>query len=189
MGSSTDISSPMSEFTERARRKPGAAGTPVRLADGQDWLLATPTFRPGRGPLTSPAIDGPLDRIFDRLALGDGVPVPDAWEVAMALLRANYDLGVEELAELLSITPGAEGAALLGAVLDALFGPESPARSYSDWVRASLLANGLDAVAIPAPDLPNVLAVLVATRRAVPAARFVEACRAASTRSALETLV
>ena len=189
MGSSTDISRPMPELTERARRKPGAAGTAVRLADGQIWLLATPSFRPGPGRLTSPAVDGPLDRIFDRLALGEGVPLQDAWEAAMALLLANYDLSVEELVDLLSVSPGAEGAAFVGAVLDALFGPEASGRSYCDWVRASLLANGLDAIEVPAADLPNVLAVLVATRRAVPAARFVDACRAASTRSALETLV
>jgi len=189
MGSVTDTSRTMPELTERARRKPGAAGTPVRLADGQIWLLATPTFRPGQRPLTAPAVDGPLDRIFDRLALGDGVLLQDAWAAAMVLLRANYDLGVDELAELLSISPGAEGAGLVGAVLDALFGPEAAERSYSDWVRATLLANGLDAIAIPADDLPNVLAMLVATRRAVPATRFVAACRAASTRAALETLV
>lgn len=189
MGSFMDTASPMPELTEGARRRPRATGTPVRLADGSIWLLAMPTFRPGREHLTAPAIDEAVDRIFDRLALGQGVLLRDAWEVAMALLRANYVLDPEELADLLSVAPGVEARALVDAVLDALFGPEVAGRSYTDWVRASLLANGLDGGEISAADLPNVLAVLIATQRTVPVARFVDACRAADARSALETLI
>lgn len=189
MASPSDTSGPKPDLSEPSRRRPGASGTPVRLADGRPWLLATPTFRAGGKALTSPAIDRPLDRIFEHLALHDSVLLQDVWEVAIALLSANYALEESEVGDLLSVAPGRESRDFVDAVLDILFGVEAASRSYTDWVRASLLANGLDAPEIPASDLPNVLAVLIATRRAIPAARFVDACRAADSRSSLESLI
>ena len=189
MACPSDTSGTGAEPTEPSRRRAGAAGVPLRLADGRSWLLARPSFRAGRGSLTSPPIDRPLDRIFEHLALHDSVLLQDVWEVAIALLSANYDLGREEIADLVSVAPGAESREFVDAVLDVVFGSESAERTYTNWIRASLLANGLDAAEIPADDLPNVLAVLIATKRTVPAARFVDACRAADARSSLESLI
>jgi hypothetical protein len=189
MGSSTGTSSPTPEPLEPERRRPWASGTPVRLADGATWLLARPVFRPRRGDLTRPGVDPPLDRIFDKVALGEGVDLQDVWEAAWALLRANYHLTDDELSRLLSVAPGEESRCLADSVLEALFGPGEPVRTYSNWVRASLLANGLGESDIPAADLPNVLAVLVATGRTVPVDRFVDACEAANECACLESLV
>ena len=108
---------------------------------------------------------------------------------ARALLKENYDLTDEEITPLLSVAPGPESQALTNAVLDALFGPEESTRTYTDWVRASLLANGLDAAELSARDLPNVLAILVATNRTIPLSRFADASQAAGERRALEPLV
>ena len=178
-----------SELTETDRRKLDTTGVPVRLADGRIWLLCKVNFRSDREQVTWPDVDGPLDRIFDQLALGDGVPLRDILESAVILLRANYELSDAEVSELLEVATGSELTALVEAVLEALFGGEGIGRRYTDWVRASLISNGFGSTEIPAAVLPNVLAVLVTTGRSVPSSRFVESCRAACTRTSLESLV
>lgn len=183
------ISGGMTELTEPGRRKPGAGGTPVILADGREWLLASPTYRACPGGLTHPPIDPALDRLFDCLVLHESLSLCDIWEIARALLSVNYDLSDEELNQLLSVAPGAESRRLAAAVLDATLGSERHARSYCHWVRASLLANGLGLTEISTSDLPNVLAILVATNRTVPASWFVDTCKEAHERSVLESLV
>ena len=50
------------ERDERSRRRPGASGTPIRLADGCEWMLVDVVFRPSPEGLTRPLIDGLLDR-------------------------------------------------------------------------------------------------------------------------------
>ena len=182
-------SSTMSELTEQGCRKHGAGGTPLILADGEEWLLASPTFRPRPSSVTQPPIDSPLDLLFDSLVLDEGIALRNVWEIAAALLRANYELTDEALSALLRVETGKEKRQLVAAVLDATFGSERGPRSYSRWVRASLLANGLGESDIPAQDLPDVLAVLVATNRTVPVSRFVDACQDVQERSALESLV
>ena len=177
------------ELTEASRRRPGAIGIPVRLADGRAWSLARLRFRSDRERLTWPDVDGPLDRIFDSLTLGDGVMLGDVLEAAVGLLRANYELDDEELSGLLGVAVGAECTALVDAVLEALFGAEGGGRRYSDWVRGSLMASGLGSAEISSAHLPDVLAVLIASGRIVPSSRFVESCRAACTRTSLESLV
>ena len=190
MASPTDTSRPMPDLDERSRRRPGAAGVPVRLADGQAWLFASPTFRAGRPALTEPPIDRPLDRIFERLALHDSVLLQDVWEVAIALTRGQLRPGPMTRSPICCASrPARRVASSSMPSSTSSSAPEAAGRSYSDWVRASLLANGLDAAEIPANVLPNVLAVLIATRRAVPVARFVDACRAADARSSLESLI
>jgi hypothetical protein len=179
----------MPELSESRRRKPGARGTPVRLADGQHWLLANPTYRASRDALTDPDVDQPLDKLFEGLVLDEPASIDDIAQVAWALLRANYDLDNNELAALLDVAPGAEARRLASAVFEALFGPDQAARSYGDWVRASLLANGLGSVEIPTRDLSNVLAVLVATNRTIPLARFADACHEINEQANLESLI
>lgn len=179
----------MSRPIESERRRLGADGMPIRLADGQVWLLATPSYRAGRGGLTRPDVDEVLDRIFESLSLDGGVSLEDAWSAARVLLLRNYRLDDDELAQLLSVSPGAESRDLADAVVSALLGSEDGERTYSRWVRASLLANGLAGSEIPAGDLPNVLSILVATGRTVPLDQFVDACRAARDDAALESLI
>jgi hypothetical protein len=139
--------------------------------------------------LTEPRLDGPVDSLFNQLAHNAHPAIEDIWEAARLLLRVNYDLSDEEVAILLSVAPGQECHDLMNSVLDVLFGPEEGERSYTDWIRASLLANGLTLVEIRANDLPNVMALLVATNRTVPIDMFVDTCRAASSCRALEALI
>jgi hypothetical protein len=161
----------------------------VTLADGRTWLFARPVYRPWADGLTRPAVDRPLDRIFESAILNDGLSLCDLWEVARELLSANYELSAEELKQLLSVSPGAESRRLAADVLDAVIGSRPGDRSYSAWVRASLLANGLSQTDIPAGDLANVLAVLVSTNRTIPLAKFADACRLLDERARLEALV
>lgn len=179
----------MRDLNERDRRKPGARGIPATLADGQAWLLAEPTFRPKSGPLTTPDVDPAVDRFYERIVLGDDLPLDDLLGVARALLLANYDLADDEAETLLEVDAAGEAEALARSVSEALFGPEHRVRNYSDWVRASLLGNGLIAAEVPASALNDVLTLLLATGRTVPPAQFIDACRAAQDRESRERLV
>jgi hypothetical protein len=179
----------MREFSERQRRKPGARGRLARLSDGRDWLLAEPTFRPTPGGLTSPDVDAGLDLFYEQIVLGEDIPLVDVMTAARTLLLANYDLTEAEVAELLEVGEGAEAEALAGVVLESLFGPDQKVRGYVDWIRASLLANGLAPASIPASAINDVLSILMATNRTVPPSQFVDACRAARDRDSLERLV
>jgi hypothetical protein len=179
----------MREFSEQERRKTGARGRLVRLADGRDWLLAEPTFRPDPTGLTSPDVDAEIDLFYEQIILGEDIPLVDVMVAARTLLLANYDLAEVEVAGLLEVDPGAEAEALASVVLESLFGPDQKVRGYVDWVRASLLANGLALAAIPASAINDVLSILMATNRTVPPSRFVDACRAARDRDSLEQLV
>jgi len=169
----------MRDLNEHRRRRAGARGSPVRLADGEPWLLAEPAFRPSPEGLTRPDVDAAIDRFYERIILA----------VARTLLRANYELTDAEAADLVAVDAGPEAEALARAVLESLFGPDGRLRGYVDWVRASLLANGLSGTAIPASAINDVLAILMATNRTVPPAQFVDACRAALERDAREILV
>jgi hypothetical protein len=51
------------------------------------------------------------------------------------------------------------------------------------------LANGVVPATVRPGDLANVLAILVATRRTIPAPQFIDASRAAEEQSSLETLI
>jgi hypothetical protein len=179
----------MHEAVEHRRRKPGAGGIPVRLADGELWLLAVPNIRVGAGGLTRPLVDQHLDRIFECVVLDEALNWGDVWAAARELLRTNYELSDEETAQLLSVSPGPESHALATEVVRALFGPDQGERTYSRWVRASLLANGIGDTEIPANDLLNVLSILVATNRTVPLSKFADACRLLDERVRLETLI
>lgn len=121
--------------------------------------------------------------------LKQAVPLEEVMTAAAALLSANYQATDEELSDLLETEPGEECNRLMNAVLDALFGPEVECRTYTDWIRASLAANGLGAEPIHAHELPHVLGVLAATNRTVPLRGFAEACIDALEKERLEALV
>ena len=179
----------MRDLTEPTRRRPGARGVVAILADGQPWLLAEPTFRPKAGALTTPDIDTLLDRFYERIILGEDLPLDDLLAVARILLLANYDLSDAEANHLLDIDAGAEAEALAQVVSEALFGPEQRVRNYTDWVRASLLCNGLTTAEIPASAVNDVLTLLLASGRTVPPAQFIAACRLAQDRELRERLI
>jgi hypothetical protein len=179
----------VAELTEPSRRKLGADGIPIRLADGASWLLAVPRYRSDGGSLTIPDIDAEIDRLFEGSTLSGEVALADIWSAARVLLSANYDLTDDEFAELAELAPGEESRAFSATVLEALFGPAQADRSYSHWARASLLANGIMPATIRPGDLTNVLAILVATKRTIPPSQFIDASRAAEEQAFLETLI
>ena len=182
-------SRPVRELSEHARRKPDARGRLVQLSDGHPWLLAEPTFRPTSSGLTTPVVDVEMDRFYEQIILGDDIPLVDLLAVARTLLLANYELTNDEAAQLLEVEAGVEAEMLAGVVLESLFGPDQKVRGYTDWVRASLLANGLALSRIPASAINDVLNILMSTNRTVPPSQFVDACRAARDRDSLERLV
>jgi len=185
-----DTSRPTSaDPIEGRRRRAGARGTPVPLADGQTWLLANPLYGTGPEGATSPPVDRPLDRVFESAVLNEGLSVCDLWELARGLLKANYELSDAEAAELLSVAPGPESRALAEGVLGAVFGADQGGKTYTAWVRASLAANGLTREKVAARDLVNVLAILVATNRTVPLSQFADVCRASDDAARLEALI
>lgn len=188
MVSPTDTSRPTTDPREPTRRKPGASGLPILLADGSEWLLAVPRYRTSGATLTVPNVDRELAELFDSSALHGEVDLTDVWSAALTLLLANYDLSDDEFRELFDLDPADEARAVSG-VIEAIFGPGDASRTYTDWVRASLLANGIVPATIRPSDLANVLSILVATHRTIPASQFIDASRAAEEQSALETLV
>jgi hypothetical protein len=185
----TDVSRVMPEYLKFERRKPGARGRLVTLADGESWLLAEPLFRPTSTGLTTPDVDEEIDRFHDQIILGDDVSLADVLAVARTLLLANYELSNDEVADLLEVEDGLEAETLTTVVLELLFGPDQRVRSYSDWVRASLLANGLALSEIPASAINDVLTILMTTNRTVAPSQFVDTCRVAQDRDSLENLV
>jgi hypothetical protein len=179
----------MRDLIEHQRRKRGARGRLVQLADGEHWLFAEAVFRPSLAGLTTPDVDAEFGRFHERIVLDDEVSLVDVFSSARTLLLVNYDLTDDELNQLLEVEAGAEAEALARAVLESLFGADLRVRTYADWVRASLLANGLALDEIPASAINDVLTILMATNRTVPPSEFVDACRAARDRDSLERLV
>lgn len=179
----------MNELHEHERRKPGAYGSPVTLADGRPWLLAIPTFRPGVEGLTRPVVDQPLDRIFASAVLEEDLSLTDVWEAARNLLKQNYDISDEEIATLIGVFTEAEGRSLAKEILGILFGTDRRERTFTRWVRASLIANGLSHAEISSEDLMDVLAVLTSTNRTISLTKFIDACRRADERARLEALI
>jgi hypothetical protein len=152
-----------------ARVRPGARGTPVEVC-GAVWLFAdyVPKLEPVWG------------RLFDQNQLAGRYDLGDLNSAAVRLLYANYDLTPGEAADL---TLAAPAARLAKAVEAALFGPAEAHRTYTDWALGALYANGLDPASVPACRLRDVLDQLVATGRAVPAARWVSSAEYAAARA------
>jgi hypothetical protein len=108
---------------ERALRKSTfSEGHKVVLADGQEWVFPKPRvrFKPriaadGRvevagGPSFGPEYDQQLDVLF---GVADVEPVEQLrvkFEVAVRLLRSNYELSDQQIADLVVFEPGDEAA-------------------------------------------------------------------------------
>jgi hypothetical protein len=161
-------------LTPEARAKRGARGIPAVMGDGEEWLLFQDSL--------SPELDGYRDRLFDSSTLTKKVGMDDVREVAWFLLKLNYSLTGEEAASLV-VNAGQKG--LAEAVMDALLWPDGEHKTYTTWVRSSLLTNGLVPESIPPEILPSVLLQLVQTGRAVPADEFISSAVAAGKRRKL----
>ena len=161
MACSTVTGGRMNGPVEHERRRPGAAGAPVRLADGRPWLLASPTFRPRPEGLTRPQVDQPLDRVFDCAALGEGLDLADIWAAARELLRANYDLTDDELAGLLSVANGSNLAMYPSVVFKVFIDGKEAAASpvmriaYQPWRFDVAIPPGSKIISLAAMDAGN----------------------------------
>lgn len=187
--SSTGILENATRPSESMRRKANAAGMAVGLAGGDEWLLARPVYCASNLGLTMPRIDGHIDQIFDCSILSEELGVSDLTQLLGQLLSPNYELSPEEVRSLVAGLSLAELRCVAESAVDALLGPEDTPRGFVQWARASLLANGLGGIAIPAEDLTGVLEILVATHRTIPLAKFADACRIAEERTRLDSLV
>ena len=184
-----DISIVTAKLLEFERRRPNVNGHSVKLADGGSWLLASPVFLPRAEGLTRPMVDQPLDNLFERSIRGENLEITDLFSIAKSLLLANYELSNEEVETLLEVAPGLESRTFFEGLLSALFGVSRCGKSYTHWIRASLLANGIGIQEIPAGDLLDVIAILVATNRTVPLSKFADACHELDEQSRLEMLI
>lgn len=102
----------MFEYVEKDHRRPDfVEGTPVKLADGQEWILPRPWVRmyPVVAEDGSVQVGGGItfgpedDELVDQLFLADTLLAKATAEFAMAvrLLRRNYDLPAEAYSKLL----------------------------------------------------------------------------------------
>jgi hypothetical protein len=155
--------------------RPDATGLPCTIA-GHVWVL--PDYVPEPAAV--------WDAVYDQNALAGRYDHGDLRACAVRLLLTNYDLAPDDAVELVWSCDLAE---LVPPVELALFGPEPAYRSWSSWVRTSLLANGLSLRTVPAADLRGVLDQLVATGRAVPAEKWISAAEYRAYRTNLDDLV
>jgi len=162
--------------TPESRALEGAAGVPVVLGDGATWLLADGGLRNALDPIR--------DRMDDAARLSGQVDMTDVGEAAWLMLAGNYDLARDQLAALIL---GADHGALAKAVMEALFGPEAPRRTYTAWAASALIASGIDPAAVPGDLRPHVLAQLVGTGRAIPLESYIESAAAAGRLAAIRS--
>jgi hypothetical protein len=155
-------------LTPEDRARLGASGVPVVLSDGDTWLLAD-------GGLCN-ELDDLRDRIDDECRLTGQVDMLDIANVAFRLLNVNYDLSDYEASQLIV---GAKHEALSKAVMEALYGPEHPRRTYTSWAAAAMVANGIDPGAVPSSLRPHVLAQLEAMGRCIKRSEYIESAEAA----------
>ena len=177
------------KLLESERRRAGANGQAVVLSDGASWLLASPVFQPRSEGLTRPLVDQPLDNLFEKAIRGKDLEIADLYEIGKQLLVVNYILSSEEVENLLEFASGSESRRFFESLLSALFGVGERGKSYTQWIRASLLASGIGTQEIPASDILDVMAILMATNRTVPLSKFADACRELDELSRLERLI
>jgi hypothetical protein len=135
------------------------------MGDGRVWPLAD----------YIPAFAACWDRLHDSNFLRGQYELEDVHLAAARLLLANFDLAPEAVATLVA---GADPDGLVGAVEDAMFGPERSHVTWSDWALGSLFASGIDPASVPPERLRSVLETLVATGRAVPPGKCISAAAA-----------
>ena len=157
---------------ESSARRPDLRGVEVVLADGQTWTLAD--YIPDLAPV--------WDQLYDHNLISQGYNLADLHLASFRLLLENYDLPADFAVWLIDRT---DPDALVTAVEGALFGVRNALRGWSDWATGSLLANGIDPAIVPPERRRDVLDLLVASGRTVPASKFTSAGRAAAKRQGL----
>ena len=162
-------------MTPEARAKEGARGYPIKIGEAE-WLLPD--------ALCAHSLDDLRDRMFDSSARTHTIQKHDVRIAGMVLLQFNYDLSMGEAADLVQ---SVEIKELADAVWAALIAPQTndKNRTYSEWIRASLAANGLKPKEIAPELVAGVLEILVATGRTMPAAEFSTIAKYAAQRTAI----
>ncbi len=155
--------------------RPDARGTAV-VAGGEVWILAD--YLPVPEPV--------CDALYDDNALAGRYDESHLLVAAVRLLLACHDVPVETAAD---VAASADRRAVVAAVEAAMLGPEETHRTWSGWVTASLWSNGIDPDSVPPADRREVLDMLVATGRALPASKWVSSAEAAKVRADLMALV
>ena len=160
-------------LTPGEREKTGATGFPIELS-GQTWLIPD--------ALTSRTLDEVRDRMFDQSARTGKIARSDVWIGAMVMLCHNYDLSMDEAGQLVQSAEVKELARIVWAGLIAPADNDRN-RTYSEWIRASLAANGLSPLSIAPELVAGVLTTLVATGRAMPVEEYSSIARHAAAKA------
>lgn len=151
-------------------------GIPMRLADGNDWLLAHMGNAEGGGPLRN--------QLCDSVFFAGRLPATLLHPLVHHALAINYEISEKETFDLLF----SEGYSPFKAVDDqpapvkAVVGAWLPSEEdcefeYDDWLRSSLIINGIDPATIPADDVPAVVAHLRGLGKIIEPSIFVGAMR------------
>jgi hypothetical protein len=164
---------PIVPKAEQAARTPFSAG-PSFTAFEQTWHLARLGLARSLHPVRNRIND-------DRTVYGD-LGVRDIKHAGWILLDANYQLTTQQIIAIMEAAPRQE---LIDAVIAVLFVDECDQveQNYSNWARSSLIASGLDPLAIAAEDLPHVLRQLVETKRAMRLDQFTASGQFAAART------
>ena len=160
----------------------------MTLSDGAAWLLAPLSICHEENSTTS-SLNSRIDKVFEDQIENNNISVDDIIYICIKLLQHNYDLYNCEIIQLLNLPVGEELDSLAEVVVGILFGFSCSRRSYTRWVRASLLANGLADGEYNTDDLHDVLLILLATNRTVPLAQFADVCKEALTKANLDSIV
>lgn len=147
-------------LTPQARLRRALPGRTIRLAEAT-WSIPYAVY--------ARAYDQIRDRMYESIAGRGTVARADIVICAHSLLCLQYDLSEEEVHALLGPVDPTD---LTEAVLACLMGEDDPLRSYSNWVRTSLIINNLDPDKIHPTELPVVMFQLEALGRIVPLQSF-----------------
>ena len=156
-----------------ASLRPDARGTAVEII-GQSWTFAD--YPPDLSPV--------WDSLYDLAVISGEYDTGDLRVAALRLLLACHDLPTDDALGLVWL---ANPNDLAAAVSNAMTGAARP-NTWTSWLRASCLANGLNPDRIPGPDLLDVVDTLVATGRAIPADKWISTAVGASGRAAILAL-
>jgi hypothetical protein len=154
------------------RRSDRLEGTPAGLSDGATWILSD----------VPPHPDGIWDELWDSNVARGAYPPEYLQAAAFVLLLANYDLEPGEAFALLRDVPPPD---LVPAVEAALLCGHKRHYLRSEYVLASLHANGVDPDRVPRRLWPLVLRTLVETGRALKCEDVVGSSKHRATRNFL----
>jgi hypothetical protein len=165
---------PTLPLTPEARARPTLRGEVEIEVGPHRWTMAD--YIPEWHPV--------WDQLFDEGNLGGKYPPDRLRLAAFHILWANYAVTADEGAALVLGMPLAE---LVEAVQTAMYGIEkehySSARTFTQWLRFSLLANGLDPDRMAPWDRRPMVHYHVACGLALPAANWIGSAAALARRA------